>query len=131
MKQSACNNKNAPWLKWCAWLGVLLCLALGAVLFFRHSMVPRITIVNRSGQLLEAVAISGNGFRHVIPRLQPGEKQSFRVKVRGESGLTLECQARARRVFVENLGYIESSGGYRAVLIINEKLEVRCLGSVH
>ena len=127
MNQTASIDKKARWLKWGAWIGVLLCLALGAVLFLRHSLVPRITIVNRSGQLLEAVTISGNGFRLVIPGLQPGEKRSFRVTVSGESDLAVECHAGARRVFVEHLGYIEASGGYRAVLTINDKLDVRCL----
>lgn len=113
-------------LQWCTVLCFLVC-AVGAVLMFmRYNRAPRITVVNQSGQVLEGIVIRGNGFECVIPILQPGHRETFSVVVSGESGISLECQAGARRVSAERQGYIEARGGYRATLTVTDTLEVRC-----
>jgi hypothetical protein len=82
------------------------------------STLPVITITNRSTVTLTTVMISGSGFSERIESLAPDAAAALTVRPHGESGLRVIFDAGERHVDVDDLAYLEGSGGYRVVVTV-------------
>ena len=103
---------------------VPLMLVIGTIGLAGCSTSPIITITNSSDAVLANLVVSGSGFSEHIESLAPGTSKTVVVRPRGESGLRLSFDARGRHVDVDDLAYIESSGGYRVVIDVRPDLKV-------
>jgi hypothetical protein len=86
---------------------------------------PVITIINDSSHEVAEVVLRGDPFVKVVGRIPTRGRQTVVVHPLGESGLKMQFVANGRRVAKDDLGYIESSGGYCVTLRIDEQLEIR------
>jgi hypothetical protein len=88
------------------------------------SRAPVITVANRSTNTLANVVVSGSGFSHRIDSLAAGAESRFTVRPPGESGLRISFDAGDQRIDVDDLAYIEASGGYRVAVTVQSDLKV-------
>jgi hypothetical protein len=84
---------------------------------------PVITIINDSPHDVAEVVLRGNPFVTVIGRIPTGGTQTVVVHPLGESGLKMQLVANGCQIAKDNLGHIESFGGYCVTLRIDEQLE--------
>ncbi len=108
--------------------GVLASLQAGCAAMPWPNSAPRISIDNRSGRTLNALEISGQGFRQFLGRLGPAERRSLQVRPSGESGVRLRFRAGRRWIDTGEQGYIEPRGGYLLDLTVTPALTVRVDG---
>ncbi len=95
-------------------------------LVIRYHSLPRVQIINASGETLHDVALSGHVFEQTFPTLAPGEKRIFKATVRGESGISVRFTSPTQGAMTNTVGYIETHGGYRAKITINDRLDMEC-----
>jgi hypothetical protein len=103
---------------------VQLMLVVSTVGLAGCSSSPIITITNRSDAVLTDVVVSGSGFSEHIQSLPAGTSKTLTVRPRGESGLRVSFDSRGRHVNVDDLAYIEASGGYRVAVNVQPDLKV-------
>jgi hypothetical protein len=103
---------------------VALVLLVGTIGLTGCSTSPVITITNRSDTVLTNVVVSGSGFSEHIESLAPGRSRAVTVRPRGESGLRVSFDSHGRHVDVDNLAYLEASGGYRVAVNVQSDLTV-------
>jgi hypothetical protein len=97
-----------------------------ASLVIRYQSLPRIQIINASGQTLNDVVLSGHVFEQTYQTLAPGQNRTFKATVRGESGIIVTFTSPKQGRMTNTVGYIETHGGYRAKIKINDTLDVEC-----
>jgi hypothetical protein len=85
---------------------------------------PVVTITNRSPVALTNVVVSGSGFSERIERIAAGAEGRVTVRPRGESGLRIAFDAGSQHIDVDDLSYIEASGGYRVAVTVQSDLKV-------
>jgi hypothetical protein len=105
-------------------LGSLLTSLLAFV--FVHWYVGGSTPVsfeNQSGRLLEALSISGSGFKASLGEIRPGETIRARVFPAGESTIHIAFRANGRDVSVPVDVYFEGGGGYRLDISVDANLK--------
>ena len=94
------------------------------VLLAGCSRAPVITITNRSATALTNIVVSGSGFSERIDRIAAGAERRLTVHPRGESGLRVVFEAGGQYINVDDLAYIEASGGYRVAVTVQPDLKV-------
>ena len=94
------------------------------------SRAPVITVSNRSTNRLANVVVSGSGFSNRIDSLAAGAQSRFTVRPLGESGLRISFDAGGQRIDVDDLAYIEASGGYRVAVTVQPDLKVSASSNI-
>jgi hypothetical protein len=85
---------------------------------------PVVTITNHSPVALNNVVVSGSGFSERIESIAAGAEHRVTVRPRGESGLRVAFDAGSQHIDVDDLAYIEASGGYRVAVTVQSDLKV-------
>ena len=106
-----------------------LAIALGIALFITVTLIhinsrPLIRVVNSSQMDIHDVVVIGRGFEVNYPVVHSGDKLKFKASVLGESAISIKFLAGTQVFEKLNMGYIETRGGYRSTLTINEDLDV-------
>ncbi|MBI2387007.1 MAG: hypothetical protein HYV14_13525 [Elusimicrobia bacterium] len=104
-------------------LGVL-CVVGGLVVVGRFSGGPVVTIVNETEARLSEVSLTGDAWRHAVPDLEPGAKVEVSPAFRGETGMSISFSAGGKTHSPKAGIYLESFGGYRAVVVIHKDFSV-------
>lgn len=108
-------------------LGVLLLAGVGLTLLWRgYFGPPVITVLNDSGSQITSLALEVDGFSVVLPDVVPGDSVTTIVHPSGESGLKIDFQLEDRLVTKDDLAYIESRGGYVAVVTVQRGGRIEC-----
>jgi len=94
------------------------------------SRSPVVTITNRSTNLLANVVVSGSGFSNRIDSIAAGAECRFTVRPPGESGLRVVFDAGGQRIDVDDLAYIEASGGYRVTVTVQPDMKVSASSNI-
>jgi hypothetical protein len=97
-----------------------LALAALALLAGCNDCPTSVTVVNRSGILLQSLVIAGTGFETRSGDLVPGQSAKACVDPNGESGLAMSFVANDRPVALPPAGYFER--GYSATVVVNPDL---------
>ena len=106
-------------------VGIVFVLAIIAFLAFRKLYSPpQITIKNMSSTELSSVILLGDRWDQQVPNIAAGSSVDIVVHPKGESGLSISFVALGKEIKKDDLAYIESSGGYRVIVRIDEKLNV-------
>src|SRR5258706_11983236 len=82
---------------------------------------PKIKIVNDSQTELENIVFRTSGGSESVPNILPARTRTVLVHPKGESGLGVSFTALGKNYEKEVPVYIESHGGYRVSLLVNEK----------
>lgn len=88
------------------------------------SSSPVVTITNHSPVALTNVVVSGSGFSERIESIAAGAEHRVTVRPRGESGLRVAFDAGSQHIDVDDLAYIEASGGYGVAVTVQSDLKV-------
>lgn len=99
--------------------GCFLVLALGAC-----SPGVSVTFENQSGVQLEAVELSGSGFKSSLGLVEPGQLLTTKIRPAGESGLSVSFVAGGQHYRQGPQGYFEGGGSYRVSATVDRKLAV-------
>lgn len=118
-------------MKWAKFLtitfGVLLLAGLTLMVLERgYYGPPVITVVNDSGSKITNVVLEGHGFSVTLPDVDSGEAVTTIVHPSGESSLKIDFQLDGRVVTKDDLIYIESRGGYLAIITVQRGGQVKC-----
>jgi hypothetical protein len=85
----------------------------------------RVKIENQSGQLLESVSISGNGFKASFAEIGPNSLVRARVYPTGESGqIDVAFRSNGRDFNIPVGGYFEGGGAYDLRVTIDHNFKV-------
>lgn len=100
-------------------------IGLFALLAYRnYYSPPRIKLVNQSGMELESVALDAGPGPEAVPNISIGKTRTVLVHPKGEGGLKLSFTSSGQKFEKNGLAYVESLGGYRVTLVIDEKFNV-------
>ena len=116
---------RAKWLPW--WTVALMTLTAGWVLTQCAAIAnpsPRIIVRNYSKNTLTNVVVSGSGFSHRVPVIEPGQRVRFRVEPSGESSLSLRFDTQGRTINSGQQGYFEPRSRYRVDAVVQSDLNV-------
>jgi hypothetical protein len=83
-----------------------------------------ITVTNNSEKTLRQVVLTGSGFSQRFETLSPHQTISLPVHPQGESSLEIKFISDSIPISKDNLAYLESSGGYRADILIDSNMNV-------
>ena len=86
-----------------------------------------VTFQNQSEYQLEAVEVSGSGFKASLGVVAPGQSLTAKVYPSGESGLAVSFMASGQSYRYEPQDYFEGGGMYKVSATVNRDLTV----SVH
>jgi hypothetical protein len=106
---------------------LFLCLNL---FLFSCSGAPAITVHNGSSATISNVSLKGNGFAETIESLKPGSSVSITVHPKGESDLAIQFDTPEGKKGKDGLAYFEASGGYRIIIEINDRFEIKAKGTI-
>lgn len=101
----------------------ILALFVVVVLSACSSGTP-IKFRNQSEYRLEAVELSGTGFKASIGAVDPGRSVTVRVRPAGESGLAVSFMANGQRFSFKPYGYFEGRSGYKVSATVTRDLRV-------
>jgi hypothetical protein len=107
-----------------------LLLVAGTIGVAGCSSSPVITITNRSDAVLTNLKVSGSGFSEHVESIAPATSRAITVRPRGESGLRVSFDSRGRHVDVDDLAYLEASGGYRVALTVQPDLKIEATATL-
>ena|SRR4249919_1926920 len=100
-----------------------ICVLFALVLSACGSGTP-VAFHNQSEHQLEAVELSGSGFKASLGTVAPGKSRTVRVYPAGESGLAVTFLANGRRLSYKPYGYFEGGGSYKVSATVNRDLKV-------
>ena len=108
-----------------AFLSLWIFIFIGAfvwigLVYYNYRSLPIIVITNSSDTALNDVLISGHGFEDYFEVIEAKKKKRFKAKVAGESGVSIKFTANSQQYEKLNSGYIETRGGYRATILIED-----------
>lgn len=86
------------------------------------SKTTPVTVENRSGVLLQSVALAGSGFMQPIGDLPPGATAATQVSPSGESGLSMTFRVNGKEVALPPSGYFEGGGRYTVHVTVTPEL---------
>jgi hypothetical protein len=107
--------------------GLLLSLFAFVFLHWYLGGSTPVTFENRSGLLLEAVSISGSGFKASLGEIRPNQTIRARVYPAGESSLRVEFRSNGQDFSVPMDEYLEGGGGYVVDIAVDQNLKVSVL----
>jgi hypothetical protein len=85
---------------------------------------PEITIYNDSSEPIKNITLLGSGFSKNIPLLESSKSISITVQSVGESALEMQFDTPKGRIIKDDLAYVESRGGYKVTIKIDEDFNV-------
>ena len=86
---------------------------------------PVITVINKASSAVSNVVLYDDDYRTIIPKIAPGESVTVVVHPRGESGIQIQFSSPTGLKSLDDLAYIEESGGYCYNLIILDNYTVK------
>ncbi len=94
------------------------------------SLATEVFLENRTGQALEDIVLSGNGFTEQVGNLGPGKKIDLYVSPSGESGMGVAFTINGKRIDLPQSGYFEGGGQYIVSAIVNPDLSATVSASL-
>ena len=79
---------------------------------------------NKSDHKLEAVELSGSGFKASLGEIKPGQSRTLKVYPSGESSLSVRFVAEGQSHSLERQGYFEGGGMYKVSVVVAHDLTV-------
>jgi hypothetical protein len=102
---------------------IAICLLLALVLSACGSGAS-VTFHNKSDYRLEAVELSGSGFKATLGVIAPGQSLTAQVYPAGESGLAVSFMANGHSYSYKPQDYFEGGGMYKLSATVDRDLTV-------
>ena len=83
-----------------------------------------VTVSNRSAAALENVVVSGSGLSEPVGTCPPGSQRSVPLRPVGEAAIGIAFEVAGKHYGSAEQAYIESSGGYRVVFVVQPDFKV-------